>query len=152
MPNYNITIDLMKLHGASIEEVKIGRRVQRCVCIPLEPNAGPMEESGSSCFLSLAAFELATKLHGQSHFVKIALPRRLIFGMDASGIKNIPYIGNMRPWAKFNPERCKCCSFAEAASYSNGAAFTRCSHPLADMTTTRDIRILKRCPKTIEEK
>lgn len=145
--NYNIRIDLMKLRNVEVEEVSVGGRSRPCVCIPLEDNAGPVKLDGGSCYLSLTAFELKDPNRGQSHFLKINLPSEMLFGMTRAGILALPYIGNMRPWAKPATDRCKICPFSSAARYSSGGYFTRCEHPDADMCSTRDVARMKECPR-----
>ena len=154
--NYNVKIDLMKLRGARVARVRIAGQWKRCICIPVEENAGPVEVTDDACYLSLAAFELKTPKDGQTHLVKVALPRQHLYGMSIDGIRAVPYIGNMRPWEKPQGSpvvrgRCMSCRWSEGAQYSNGSNFIRCNHPGADFNTTRDIRYQSECPKNESE-
>ena len=145
--NYNIKMDLLKLRGAKVED---GR-----VCIPLAENAGCLEVSGSSCYLSLAAFELREQSNGQSHLVKPSLSRAQLRRLSPVERLELPYVGNMKPWLKDTAEagtkadvtKCRTCAWAQLLTYSSGARSIRCTHPGAPMNTTRDVHYIS-CPKT----
>lgn len=150
--NYNIQIDLLKLRNAKVEDMIAGGRSRLCVCIPLEDNVGPIKYDGTSCYLSLAAFELPEPKNGQTHFVKPLLPRSQVFGMSTAAVRAIPYVGNMKPWDKPSPQLdCGLCTYSAAAKYASGGYYRRCTHPLVNKNTTGDVRYMDECPKDKEK-
>ncbi len=141
MANYNIQVDLMKIAGTRIEN---GR-----VCIPFR-EGGPVQVQGDACFLKLTAFEIPAK-DGMSHLVKPSLSAEQKSGISESDLRAVQYIGRMRPWLKpqtaIRPSRNpKACEYAMAARYASGGLFTRCTHPKADASGTRDCSRIE-CPK-----
>lgn len=145
--NYNIKMDLLKLRGARIED--------GCVLIPLVENAGCLEVSGVSCYLSLAAFELREQTNGQSHLVKPSLSRAQLRRLSPVERMELPYVGNMKPWLKDTSEagmkadvtKCRICPWGQLLTYASGALSIRCTHPGAPQNTTSDVHYIS-CPKS----
>lgn len=145
--NYNIKMDLLKLRGAKVEDGRI--------CIPLAENAGCLEMSGGSCYLSLAAFELKEQTNGQSHLVKPSLSRAQLRKLGPVERLELPYVGNMKPWlkdtveagAKADAAKCRICPWGTLLTYASGSRSIMCTHPGAPQNTTRDVHYIS-CPKT----
>lgn len=103
MTNYNIILDLLKIRGARFV---INNEARRCVVLPIDNMTGTVTErvdaeSGKRCVhLNLTAFELREKTRGQSHLIKPAFTRAIFDLVPDEVLRQVPFIGNLKPWTK----------------------------------------------------
>ena len=113
MTNYNIVLDLLKIRGAKVMDVKGRTETRRCVVLPIDNATGTVSDAYSreqdgervevrtkGVYLNLTAFELREKNRGQSHLVKPAFAREVFERMTDEQLRQVPFIGNMKPWTK----------------------------------------------------
>lgn len=112
MSNYNIKIALTKLKGAKVMEIE-GKTCKRlCVVIPIDNQEGTIVDSYESkkdglptikplddVQLNLTAFEFREKKFGQTHGIKASFSRKRMESMAEDELRQMPFIGNLRPWA-----------------------------------------------------
>ena len=112
MSNYNLRIALTKLKGAKVMEVE-GRTCKKlCVVIPIDNDEGTVQDSYEGKIdgilttkplddvqLNLTAFEFREKKYGQTHGIKAAFSRRRMERMSEEELRNMPFVGNMKPWS-----------------------------------------------------
>ena len=117
MSNYNIEIDLLKLSGAKVQDVRGIAETRRCICIPIDNKVGTVtdayfargekpgeivEVKKSGVCLSLTAFALRNGERGQSHLIKPAFSKETFDRMTEEQLRKMPWIGNLKPWEKKN--------------------------------------------------
>ena len=115
MSNYNVEIDLLKVKGARVADVKGNTRVRRCICIPIDNAVGTVTDSyftrdqvtgervevrKKGVSLNLTAFELASKERGQSHLLKPSLSKETYESLTEEQRRMVPWIGNLKPWER----------------------------------------------------
>lgn len=95
MDNYQLNIDLLRLQGAFVTNIKDREQTKRCVCIPIDDAGLYVGQKG--CYLDLAAFQLQNSQYGDTHCVKQSLSKQKRDAMTEEERKALPIIGNMRP-------------------------------------------------------
>ena len=94
MANYSIKADLLKVKGAFVKDLK-GRTgaVKRCLIIPIEDSGMFLGEKG--CYLDMAAIEKREARYGDTHFVKVSLPKEQYDAMTEEERNSTPILGGM---------------------------------------------------------
>ncbi len=94
MANYSIKADLLKLKGAFVKDLR-GRTgaVKRCLIIPIEDSGMILGEKG--CYLDMAAIEKREARYGDTHFVKVSLPKEQYDAMTEEERNSTPILGGM---------------------------------------------------------
>lgn len=115
MSNYNIEIDLLKLPGAKVRDIQGKTEMRSCICIPIDSRLGTVADSfftrdpytgivkevmKKGVTLRLTAFEIGSNPDGQSHLIKPAVSREVFATMTEDQKHKMPWIGNIKPWAK----------------------------------------------------
>lgn len=91
--NYNIKLNLSKL-SSFVAAIKGKTTTKKCICIPLDASGIYVGEKG--IYLDLTAAELQTQNFGQSHFIRINLPKDVYQKMSEEERKKNPIVGNMK--------------------------------------------------------
>lgn len=91
--NYNIKLNLSKL-SSFVAAIKGKTTTKKCLCIPLDSNGIYVGEKG--IYLELTAVELHTQNFGQSHFIRVSLPKEAYQQLSEDEKKNIAIVGNMK--------------------------------------------------------
>lgn len=113
LSNFNIEIDLLKLKGAKVQDIRGRSETRRCIVIPIDNETGTVKDSYytrnergelitvplESVTLRLTAFELRDKSRGNSHLIKPAFSRQVNELMTDKQRRQIPFIGAIMPWA-----------------------------------------------------
>lgn len=96
MNSYVVRLDLLKLAGASLVDLK-GKSgaVQRCVVLPVESARLFVGEKG--VYLEMSAFGVENSRYGDTHMLKQRVARSVLETMDEEERRMLPILGNMRP-------------------------------------------------------
>lgn len=94
MNNYNITLDLLKVHGAFLANIKGKSATKRCLCIPIEDGIY-LGEKG--CYLTISAWEQREAKYDKTHLLKQSFPKEQREAMTEDERRSQPIIGNMKP-------------------------------------------------------
>ena len=98
--NYSIKIDLLKLKNTCATNLKGKTETKRCLIIPIDDNSIFVGEKG--IYLDLTAFELQEK-RGQSHILKVNIPKEVRDAMSEEERKAQPIVGGMKEIAPVQP-------------------------------------------------
>lgn len=102
MENYNISLNLLKLHAAVMGVKGKDGSVKQCVVIPIEDNdlyASVRESGETSVYLSLSMWQTSqTGKYGDSHYIKQHHSKQW---RDANPEVQTAIIGNAKPIAAF---------------------------------------------------
>lgn len=116
--NYNLRIALTKIKGAKVMEIEGKTCKRKCVVIPIDSEDGTVVDSIdgkthdglpttkflNDVYLNLTAFEFREKKFGNSHGIKASFSRERMQSMGEDELKQMPFIGNMKPWATRNDD------------------------------------------------
>lgn len=96
MANYNLSVELTALPGATIQPSQVDGKMY--VLIPVEAADLFLTEAGK-CFLSLSMWEkrVAPDEYGKTHGVKQSLSRSRREQLGADAARNMPFIGSAKP-------------------------------------------------------
>lgn len=95
MDNYAIRINLSRLNGAFLTILKGKTASKTCLCIPVEENHVFQGEQG--CYLSLAAIQSNSSKFGDSHILRLNMPKEEYEKLTDEQRAARPIVGNMRP-------------------------------------------------------
>lgn len=95
MANYSIKANLLKVQGAFVTNLKGKTETKRCLVIPVDESGMFLGEKG--CYLNMAAIEMNESRYGDTHCVKVSLPKDKVEGMTEEERKAIPILGGMHP-------------------------------------------------------
>jgi hypothetical protein len=103
MSNFKIKADLLKLSGAVVTDLK-GRSgaSKKCLVIPVEDSGLFLGEKG--CYLSLTAIEMKEARYGDTHCVKISLPKEKYSALTDEQRRDIPILGGMHEATAGQPQ------------------------------------------------
>jgi len=96
MQNYGIRIDLLKLKGAVLRNLKGKTATKLCLIIPVDDAEG-MFLGEKGCFLNMTAIEILNPQYNDTHGIKPDIPKEQRDAMTEEQRKAIPFIGNLRP-------------------------------------------------------
>lgn len=96
MANFGIKIDLLKVKGAFVRNLKGSTATKRCLIIPVDEADG-MFLGEKGCYLSMTAIELQNPQYNDTHGVKVELPKEKREQLSDEELRAIPFIGNLRP-------------------------------------------------------
>jgi len=92
--NYRLKIDLKKLGGAFLSNIKGANKTKRCLIIPVDAAGLYVGEKG--IYLDLSAIELKEKSDNRSHFLRVQLSKEQYEALSDEERKSIPIVGNMK--------------------------------------------------------
>lgn len=96
MSNYSIKLDLLKLKGAGVTNIKGRTATKKCLVIPIED--ARLFLGGKGVYLDLSAWESREPgKYGDTHGVKQSFPKETLDAMSEEERKALPYLGNMKP-------------------------------------------------------
>lgn len=93
MENYSIKADLLKVNGAFVTNLKGKTATKRCLVIPVDDSGMFLGEKG--CYLNMTAIEMREARYGDTHCVKVSLPKEQYETMTEDERKNTPILGGM---------------------------------------------------------
>ncbi len=101
MSSFNGKINLMSLRNAGVATIK-GETAKRCIVIPISDNflyvSTDDDQKVRSVYLDFTAWENETPgKFGDTHRLRLALPKEAREKMSEDERRTIPYIGNMKP-------------------------------------------------------
>lgn len=103
MSNYKIQLNLTRLPGAFVSNLKGKTAAKRCLCIPIEDANLFVGERG--VYLNLNAWEMRERnAFGNTHYIKPRLSRQAHEAMTDEQRKAIPIVGDMTPREEFATE------------------------------------------------
>lgn len=97
MSNMNIKLDLLKLRGAFVTDIKGKTATKRCLVIPLDDARLFTGQKG--VYLDLTAVATQESKYGDTHFVRQNLDRATYDALSEDERRAIPILGNVRPMA-----------------------------------------------------
>ena len=95
-PNYQISVNLLKLRAASVMKIKGKTTVVRCLVIPLE-GISTLVEKETGIFLNMGSFGSDNLNFGHTHIVKASFLKAENDAMTEEQRRAIPILGNMKP-------------------------------------------------------
>lgn len=95
--NYKISINLSKIEGAFISEIKGETCTKKCICIPLENDC--LFEGKNGVYLSAVAINKSDN-YGNSHCVKPDMPFEKYKTLTKEEQNAISFVGNMKELVK----------------------------------------------------
>lgn len=96
MANFGIRIDLLKLQGAFLRNLKGQTATKRCLIIPVDDDPSLfLGEKG--CYLNMTAIELENPQYKDTHMIKGDLPKEVREAMTDEQQRATPILGNLRP-------------------------------------------------------
>lgn len=94
--NFGIKIDLLKVKGAFVRNLKGKEQTKRCLIIPVDEADG-MFLGEKGCYLSMTAIELVNPQYKDTHCIKVDIPKEQREKMTEDEKNAIPILGNLRP-------------------------------------------------------
>lgn len=93
MANYSIKTDLLKVKGAFVTNLKGKTSTKRCLVIPIDESGLFLGEKG--VYLNLTALEMREARYGDTHCVKVSLPKEQYEKMSEEERKGTAILGGM---------------------------------------------------------
>lgn len=94
MSNFNVKINLMRVKGASLVNLKGTYVTKQCIVIPVEDSGLFIGEKG--VYLNLQAIELKEAKYDQTHLVKMDVDSDTYKAMTEEEKNAIPIVGSMK--------------------------------------------------------
>lgn len=94
MANYWLKIDLLKLQGACVMNLKGRTQTKRCLVVPIDDSRLYLGEKG--IYLDLTAIELQNQQYSDTHCLKQQLSREEYDAMSDEERRALPILGGMR--------------------------------------------------------
>jgi hypothetical protein len=94
MTNYGIKIDLLKLQGSFVTNIKGRTMTKRCLVVPIDDARLYLGEKG--CYLDLAAIELQNQQYSDTHCIKQQLPKEEYEALSEEERRAMPILGGLR--------------------------------------------------------
>ena len=98
MSNSGIKVNLLKLQGAFVTNLKGKTETKRCLVIPVDDARLYVGQKG--CYLNMTALELQNSQYVDTHCIKQNLDREVYEAMTEEERNAMPIIGSMRPLEK----------------------------------------------------
>ncbi len=95
MANFTASLELTKLKGAFVQDVKGQTSIKKCLVIPIE-DSGLTLFKDDRVFFNFRATEQQQNNYGNSHSIKQQISKEAYKAMSDDERKSIPYIGNMK--------------------------------------------------------
>lgn len=94
MANFSIKIDLLKMRGAFMQNLKGSTVTKRCLVIPVDETDGVfVGEKG--VYLNLTAVAMEQARYSDTHYIKPNLDKDAYYALSEEARKAIPIIGGM---------------------------------------------------------
>lgn len=113
MGNFSIKIELDRIPGAKIMDIKGDTATRRCVVIPIDNERGTVVDEYKKFDHSLGAmtskplahvqllataYESASQNFNSSHYIKPQVSKEHFERMSETQVRNLPFIGSLQPW------------------------------------------------------
>ncbi len=96
MSNFSIKIDLLKIRGSFMRNLKGSTATKKCIIIPIDGNDEVfLGEKG--CYLNMTGIEMQEPKYKETHCIKPNLPKEAREAMSDEEQHAIPIIGGMYP-------------------------------------------------------
>ncbi len=96
MTNLSIRIDLLKLQGAFMRNLKGAKTTKRCLIVPVDDEPSIfLGEKG--CYLNMTAIETDNSQFKDTHLIKGDIPKEQREAMTEEQLRQRPILGNLRP-------------------------------------------------------
>lgn len=102
MANYSIRIDLQKLAGAFVTNLKGSTAVKRCLVIPVDDAGLYVGEKG--VYLNVKAHEMQEERFGDSHCIKQSIDKARYETMTEEERRALPILGGMHALQALAPQ------------------------------------------------
>lgn len=93
MANYSIKVDLQKVQGAFVTNIKGKTATKRCLCIPIDESGLFLGKQG--CYLSLTAIEMQNPQFNDTHCLKVSYDKDVYDKMTEEQRSAQPIVGGM---------------------------------------------------------
>ena len=94
MANYGIKLDLLKVQGAFLTNIKGRTQTKRCLVIPIDDSGMYLGQKG--LYLDLTAIELREPQYQDTHCIKQSVPKERFEQMTDEEKQQQPILGGMR--------------------------------------------------------
>lgn len=92
--NFGMKIDLLKLKGAFMRNLKGSTATKRCLIIPVDDCDGVyLGEKG--CYLNMTAIEMREPKYGDTHCIKVNIPKEQREAMTEEERNAVPILGGL---------------------------------------------------------
>ena len=103
--NYSVRLNLLKLEGAGVMKIQGKNATKNCVVIPIDSNGIYLSVDermkAKSAYLDLNVWEnRETSKVGDTHAIKVSLPKEMREAMADEDLSKMQYVGNMKPMLK----------------------------------------------------
>ena len=96
MSNFGIRIDLLKLQGAFMRNLKGSTATKRCLIIPVD-DCDSIFLGEKGCYLNMTGIEMENPQYSDTHCIKGDLPKEKREAMTDEQKRALPILGGMRP-------------------------------------------------------
>lgn len=93
MANYSIKIDLLKLKGGFVTNIKGRTSTKQCLCIPIEGSG--LFPGKQGCYLNLTAIEMQNPRFEDTHCLKVQYDRAVYDTMSQEEKNSQPIVGGL---------------------------------------------------------
>lgn len=93
MANYSIKVDLLKVKGAFVTNIKGKTATKRCLCIPIDDSGLFLGKQG--CYLNMTAIEMQNPKFSDTHCIKVSYDKEVYEKMTEEERKAQPIIGGL---------------------------------------------------------
>jgi len=93
--NYSVRIDLAKLQGATLMNIKGKTATKRCLLIPVDDADLFVGEKG--VYLDAVAWEQREQKYDSTHCVKQSFPKSKMDAMTEEQRRQLPILGSLKP-------------------------------------------------------
>lgn len=93
MANYSIKVDLQKVQGAFVTNIKGKTATKRCLCIPIDESGLFLGKQG--CYLNLTAIEMQNPQYSDTHCLKVSYDKDVYDRMTEEQKAAQPIVGGL---------------------------------------------------------
>ncbi len=93
MANYSIKVDLQKLQGAFVTNIKGRTATKHCLCIPIDESGLFLGKQG--CYLNLTAIEMQNPQYSDTHCLKVSYDKEVYDRMTEEQRAALPIVGGL---------------------------------------------------------
>lgn len=103
MDNFQIKQNLLKFNNAFVMNIKGKSSSKICVCIPIEDNNlfvsadDNLKAKAVYADVNVNQYEEGKSQYGDTHYLRLSVPKEIREKMTEEEKKAIPYLGNMKP-------------------------------------------------------
>ena len=94
MSNFSISIDLLKIQGAFLRNLKGKTATKKCIIIPVEEHQG-LYVGEKGCYLNLTAIEMREPKYRDTHCIKPNIPKDEREAMTEEEQRALPILGGL---------------------------------------------------------